>query len=159
MSKRRIGLWSLAAALVVLAAVGAVFLRPFSLPDPAGEPLSLVYIKEEIRIENFAALPEGTSQTYYLTPGSEAYETVASVLTGLEYRRCFRTLGRDRGDFAGAEEEVFVIWQDQVVYGSAAEPDHLLINGTIYRSGSAGELLSACQAAIAALSEAKEETQ
>ena len=112
MRKRRIGLW-IAAAVVLGIAAALIYTRPRTLPIPEDEAVSLVWMDERIVVENFAALPKGEARTYRISPDSETYETVASALAGLEYRRCLHTL--TGADFDRTEDWGFLLWQDQKV--------------------------------------------
>ena len=155
MKRRKIGLWIAVAVLALGIAAALIYTRPQSLPSVEGEALNLVWVDGKIVVENFAALPKDTSQTYRFSPESEGYDALASALASLSYRRCFHTLTGT--DFDWTEDWGMLRWLDQEVLVASSE--HLIINGTTYRSASAGELLTACEAAIASLPEEEETTQ
>lgn len=106
--------------------------------------LLLTDIQSHIEVENFAALPQGESETVTVESDSAAYGDIAAAIARLRCHRCIHTI-RDETipDGTGQREILVKYGENSLMLEEGAE--HIWLNGRVYRAAGAAALYALCR--------------
>ncbi|MCD7944859.1 MAG: hypothetical protein LUH43_08285 [Clostridia bacterium] len=138
MSKRKIAFFL---SLVFISFIVIFYFYPIQIPQNS-ERYYITVMYDDIEIDNFAALPVGTSVTAVVECSDSYFADIDSAVSSLKYSRCIHTLISDyfpKSEQNADSELIFCETEDISVLLNGTG-NHVVIDGEVYRISSSSDL-------------------
>lgn len=138
MSKRKIAFFL---SLVFISFIVIFYFYPMQIPQNS-EQYYITVMYDDIEIDNFAALPVGTSVTAVVECSDRYFADIDSAISSLRYSRCFHTLISDYFPKSeqNADSELIICDTENGSILFYDTGSHIVIDGEVYRISSSSDL-------------------
>ena len=128
-------------ALACILCIVIFYFYPMQL-SPHAEGYHVTVMHDAIEIDNFAALPVGTSTTVVVEPSDRSFSDLDAAISSLKYSRCIHTLFSDylpKSQQQADSERIFCDTENLSVLLTNTG-NHVVIDGEVYRICAASDL-------------------
>lgn len=128
-------------SLACISCIVIYYFYPMQLSHHS-ERYHVTVMHDDIKIDNFAALPVGTSTTVVVEHSNRYFADIDSAILSLKYSRCIHTLISDylpKSEQHADSELVFCDTENRSVLLNNAG-NHVVVDGEVYRISSSSNL-------------------
>lgn len=95
--------------------------------------MQLLVVTDDTQVENYAAMPEGDLNSFFLEPHSSEYQCITETLKAIRYSRCLHTHILNWFPQGEGSNFVRIKWFQQNLYCIiAATSSHIVVNGEVF---------------------------
>lgn len=128
-------------ALACILCIVIFYFYPMQL-SPHADRYHVTVMHDAIEIDNFAALPVGTTTTVVVEPSDRYFADIDAAISSLKYSRCIHTLFSDylpKSQQQADSERIFCDTENLSVLLTNTG-NHVVIDGEVYRICAASDL-------------------
>lgn len=129
----------LIACFLIFGGIMLFTLYPLSFDGYQGLDFQVLFIQDNIQIDNFSALPNDNIDIYTIHSTDIRYQSLTSYLEQAKYTCCFHTINCHYFPEGYGEDVICIIWPNTSVYLSKSS-SHLVVNGVVYHQASSFNL-------------------
>ena len=130
--------------VIFLLFAGALFaLYPLSFEFDSKQDFQILFIGDNIEMDNYSALPTGDVKSYTISPLAPDYQALINSIESSQYTRCFHTLSSTYFPEGYGEGMICISWPSTSVY-LCKNSSHLVVNSVVYHQTSSFDLYDVC---------------